>query len=251
MNVIRLCYIVLNTRLIKLGKKVETQTYIQRISLPYNKLKMNITREAFAKLCLDSPKHVNTYIHRGKVIADGDNIDINDPINKMHIEKRIAFHQKKSLKAESVSDDAWAPSTVEQYLKISDLPGKVSDINDDHGISHYIKKKIIGDANLVEVRVELEKQKLSKLMSKLLPADLVFSAQEIYELNILKSFEKGCENIAQMFCNKMAGGDNAMYKQALDELHGELHRCVRDAGKKILDDLEKMLEDHTDNRKTI
>jgi len=212
---------------------------------------MNITREDFAKLCFDSPKHINTYIHRGKVIADGDNIDINDPINTTHIEKRIAFHQKKSLKAESVNGDAWTPGTVEQYMKISKQTEKVRGHNNDHGISHYIKKKIIGDANLVEVRVELEKQKLSKLMGKLLPADLAFSVQEIYELNILKAFEQGCENIAQIFCSKMASGDNAMYKQALDELHGELHRCVKDAGKKALDDLEKMIEDHADNRKTI
>ncbi len=226
-----------------------------------------VSRQEFADMCGDDVKILNVYISRKKVIATKEGIDTKNPINVAYVKKR---KQSNAVKKETVEvikrvppakmqpkakslgdeddseDNPDVPYTPETIAAMKS--GRVANPDDHLSAAEYMFMQLKGNAELAITRAEKEAFQLEKAKGRLLPIDLVTDIHKRYASNIFNHFENGVENMAVKFCQMVAAGDMEKYTAFLEACRHELKRCIAEAGAETAEDIERLIEEFSDNR---
>lgn len=224
-----------------------------------------VNRTRFAEMCGwfgGDVKKLNVYISRGKVSVSIGNkklIDTENPKNSAFISQWVMTN---GLKAKGIDVPRPTKSPKEEKLKLvikagsANLPAPASQgvtrpaikpqqpaqprkikqkeayqqAKDQQYADMEVEKKQ-KDLEFLDLKIQREELLLNKSAGELLPIDLVTGMLKRHATTILKNFEKGCDNIASIYCNIMAGGDPKMLVRISKHMKKELSTCVLNAGK--------------------
>ena len=240
-----------------------------------------VSRQEFADLCGDDVKTLNVYISRNKVIVTDPKdkskaIDTTHPINKAFLKQRkesnklkqetkqiisslphAAVHPRQHILPKGEYEDGAEPLpdgiTPEAMMALfagnkGGRRGKGDEDDELGGMRKWMMMKIKGDAELVALRVEKEQLLLDKAAGKLVPVDVAADVLRSQAKTIFVNFENSIENIANVFCTIMAGGNMDMYTRIVENARKELHTAINRAGAEANTDLDNILNTYADSR---
>lgn len=236
-----------------------------------------VNRTQFAELCGwfgDDVKKLNVYISRGKVsvsLANKKLIDTENPKNSVFISQWVMAN---GLKAKGIDVPRPTKETkVEKPKSVvkagsANLPPPVSrgvtrpvvrqaqaaqpkeikqkeayqQAKDQQYADMEVEKKG-KEMQMLDLKIHREELLLNKSAGNLLPIDLVSGMLKRHAAAILKNFEKGCDNIASIYCNIMSGGDPKMLVRITEHMKKELSTCVRNAGTDADQEVEILVDE--------
>lgn len=119
---------------------------------------MKHTKQAFATVCGIKTKDLSVYIGRGQVVVEGEEIDIENPINKVFLEKRLS-KKKNHLPA--------------KQAKASTTPNVATEsaISEGMSLTEIQKRKKLADLKKVGQETELLKLREMKIKNEIVPVE--------------------------------------------------------------------------------
>ncbi len=105
------------------------------------------------------------------------------------------------------------------------------------------------DIDLTELRIQSEKIRLDKTAGNLLPIDLGMSVIERHANSILKTYEKGFEQIGDIYAT-LAGFDPDRKAEFMKECRVKLGECVENAGKLALEEIDILVDNYAETLMT-
>lgn len=224
-----------------------------------------VNRTQFAELCGwfgDDVKKLNVYISRGKVsvsLANKKLIDTENAKNSAFISQWVMANGLKAkgidIPRPSKESKAEKPKPIVKTgsanLPAPSSPGVTRPVvrpepsaqpkeikrkeayqqaKDQQYADLEVEKKE-KEMQMLDLKIQREELLLNKSAGQLLPIDLVTGILKRHAGVFLKNFEKGCDNIASIYCNIMAGGDPKMLVRISEHMKKELSTCVLNAGR--------------------
>lgn len=245
-----------------------------------------LSRQEFQELCGISDGTLRKQISRGKVLEQDDGkggkfIDTTNPVNKLFKDKQKQLRTQKNelqqlinqipantlpkpqtskaqfrqviMPASEGDEDALPPMVDTETLRAMEQVmangGGDEMPNAGGGLQQWLLMKMKGDAQLVTVRVQVEKLKLDKTAGKLVPVDVAAEILRSQARTIFVNFENSIENIANIFCQIMAGGNMDMFTRIREEARKELKVAINKAGADADVEMERIINTYAEGNK--